>query len=54
MRGIITNLIETKMISICYSQLYTNKLGNISEIDKILYKSPKLIQRKEIENLNRL
>ena len=52
---ITTNTAEIKTIIRDYhEQLYTNKMGNLEEMDKFLetYKLPKLKQE-DIENLNR-
>ena len=52
---ITTNTAEIKtIIREYYEQLYTNKMGNLEEMDKFLetYTLPKLKQE-EIENLNR-
>ena len=52
---ITTNTTEIKtIIREYYEQLYTNKMGNLEEMDKFLetYTLPKLKQE-EIENLNR-
>ena len=53
---ITTNTAEIQtIIREYYEQLYTNKMGNLEEMDKFLetYKLPKLKQE-EIKNLNRL
>ena len=44
-----------KILKTYYEQLYTNKLGNLEEMDAFLenHKLPKL-EQEEIENLNRL
>ena len=52
---ITTNTKEIQTIfKTYYDQLYTNKLGNLEEMDKFLenHKLPKL-EQEEIENLNR-
>ena len=52
---ITTNTTEIQtIIREYYEQLYTNKMGNLEEMNKLLetYKLPKLKQE-EIENLNR-
>ena len=54
-REITTNTAEIKtIIREYYEQLYTNKMGNLEEMDKFLetYKLPELKQE-EIQNLNR-
>ena len=55
-RGDITTNTEEiqTIIRTYYEQLYTNKLGNLEEMDTLLetYKLPNLKQE-EIENLNR-
>ena len=53
-REITTNTAEIQTIREYYEQLYTNKMGNLVEMDKFLetYKLRKLKQE-EIENLNR-
>ena len=51
---ITTNTAEIKTIRQYYEHLYTNKMGNLEEMDNFLetYTLPKLKQE-EIENLNR-